>query len=182
MASTILDLALTATLLTSAAFNVLQMREINRLRAPDAAPASSVFSGISAHTREGRSARISAGADGKPMLLYVFSSHCGWCVRNSESVAALASAVQARYRLVALSLDANGRQEALGRNSVPFENYARPSPEAVALYDLRATPTTLVVAADGRILRAWRGAYAGRVRTEIQRYFGVALPDVPLPG
>jgi hypothetical protein len=180
MPSNILDVALSATLIVSAAFNVLQMREINKLRSPHANPSTTILTGIPAKTLSGNPARIEALGDGKPTLLYVFSPQCAWCTRNYESVKLLALRAKSNYRVVALSLNDHGLREALGSSPLPFEVYSNPSADAVATYDLSATPTTLVFSPDGQILRAWRGAYAGRVRSEIQRYFGLTLPDIPL--
>jgi len=93
----------------------------------------------------------------------------------------LARHLQPSYRVVALALNDHGLPEALKNTPLPFETYSNPSTEAVAAYDLSATPTTLVFSPDGQILRSWRGAYAGQVRTEIQTYFGLALPDIAIP-
>lgn len=181
MPSNLLDFALSATLIASAAFNVLQMREIKKLRSSYATPSATILTGIPVKTLDGNPARIEAQADGRPTLLYVFSPQCAWCARNYESVKTLASRVRPKYRVIALSLNDHGLRESLRTAPLPFEVYSNPSADAVATYDLAATPTTLVFSPDGQILRAWRGAYAGRVRTEVQRYFGLALPDIPLP-
>jgi hypothetical protein len=168
-----MDIALAVILAASASLNVVQSREIEKLRTSVPSGTADWFAGLTAQTVDGRSVRIQPAQHGQATLLYVFTPQCGWCSRNQESLAALAAGTRSSHRLVALSLTADG-----GRDGLPpdFEVYVNPSPEAVVLYDLTATPTTLVVSPEGRILRTWRGAYVGGLKAEIEKFFSVNLP------
>ena len=52
------------------------------------------------------------------------------------------------------------------------------SAEFKAAYRLGGTPATILVGSDGRVQRAWAGAFQGRIETEIESLFGVSLPGL----
>jgi hypothetical protein len=45
-------------------------------------------------------------------------------------------------------------------------------------YRLGGTPSTTLVSADGRLQRAWVGAFQGRIAAEIETLFRVSLPGL----
>ncbi len=46
-------------------------------------------------------------------------------------------------------------------NQIGFEAIVRPTAATIKAYGLRATPTTILVSHEGRVLKAWPGAYTG---------------------
>jgi peroxiredoxin len=164
-------------LIASTALNLYQMREINALRRAETLQVGTRIAPIAASDREGRSSRIEL-AGSRQTLLYVFSPHCGWCTRNQPNIKALTEKVKERYRVIFLSLTDRGLQEYLHTNPLVFEIYSKPSAEAVAAYKMEITPQTIVLSRDGRVERVWQGAYVGRQKEEIERYFDVRLPGL----
>jgi len=112
-----------------------------------------------------------------PVLLYYFSPECSWCRRNWDNLRVLANAVQGRFRLVALSTLPRPSEEVRRRLS-GFEVLWNFSQDARSAYRLGGTPMTVVVSADGKVLKAWTGAFQGRVEREIESYFNVDLPGL----
>jgi hypothetical protein len=49
------------------------------------------------------------------------------------------------------------------------------NPDVFAAYGVQGTPHTLVVSPRGKILASWAGAYAGRVRDSVSRFFHVSI-------
>jgi hypothetical protein len=113
----------------------------------------------------------------QPMVLYYFSPDCGWCKRNWGNVGALANSVQGRFRLVALSTLPRIAEEVRNRLS-GFEVLWNFSQDVRSAYRLGGTPMTVVVGTDGRVLKAWSGAFQGRVEREIESFFSVDLPGL----
>ncbi len=56
--------------------------------------------------------------------------------------------------------------------------YVFPVIQPVGSAPFRATPQTIVVASDGRVLRTWTGAYVGRNKQEMEMFFSVQLPEI----
>ncbi|HSC07941.1 MAG TPA: hypothetical protein VLD59_14040 [Steroidobacteraceae bacterium] len=81
-------------LLVSVCVNVLQAARINTLletRAAPLAPLGALAPVLDGVTTSGVRSRV-AFDDGKPAVIYYFSSACGWCERNWPNVEALAAA------------------------------------------------------------------------------------------
>jgi hypothetical protein len=170
-----LDFVPTLLFIVSASLNAIQMREISKLRVGASTGSGVQAVPISAKDPSGASAQIEFSGP-VPTIVYVFSPQCGWCERNWPGVRALAEQVRGPYRVVALSLASRGlaaQSEGLG---LSFPVYSDPSPESQSAYRMGATPQTLVVSAGGRVERVWVGAYAGRVKAEVERFFDVTLP------
>lgn len=47
-----------------------------------------------------------------------------------------------------------------------------------ANYKFGGTPQTLVVSADGHVIKNWTGAYSGSLKTEIEGFFQIELPGL----
>lgn len=112
-----------------------------------------------------------------PTVLYYFSPTCGWCERNWDNVRALMAATRGRFRVVGLS-NANQAAAHLRARGVEIDLLTGFGEATVASYHLGGTPQTIVVGSDGRVARAWTGAYTGRLSSEIEAYFGVRLPGL----
>ena len=116
----------------------------------------------------------------KPTILYVISPKCVWCRRNYENVLALARGTEHRYNIVGVSIagDLADLQAHLKAAPLPFEVVLIDQTRMKAQAFLRATPTTVVVSADGLIVRAWVGAFQGVHVEEVGEFLGVALPGL----
>lgn len=114
-----------------------------------------------------------------PTVFYVFSPQCGWCTKNAPNLRVLAKSIKGRYRLLGLSLSSAGLNEYVATHGMDFPIYTDLSAKSVVAYRLGGTPTTLVVSADGKLLREWKGAYMGQQQNEIEEYFGVSLHTAP---
>jgi hypothetical protein len=63
-------------------------------------------------------------------------------------------------------------------NHFTFPVYANPTPETVRALGLGSTPQTILISPEGEVLKSWAGAYVGRVRPEVEVFFGVNLPGL----
>lgn len=125
---------------------------------------------------------VSLGSDPRPTLLYVFAPSCQWCQRNAASAHHLLSHVQRSYRVIALSLSEDvGEFVKSLPTGVPV--YVNPTTAVYEAYRFGSTPSTLVISSEGRILKSWVGAYGGAVKSQIESFFNVSLPDLePIGG
>jgi peroxiredoxin len=113
----------------------------------------------------------------RPTVLYYFSPTCNWCERNWRNVQALVAATRGRFRVVGLSASEKAGEH-LSARGVTIDLVSGFSQAIASEYRLGGTPQTIVVAPNGRVLRAWTGAYTGRVSGEIEAYFGIRLPGL----
>lgn len=114
----------------------------------------------------------------RPTVAYVFSPSCVWCRRNAASLASLAAQTKAQYDFVAVSLSSIGVQEFLASNPLSFPVYQHASPETIRALKLGHTPETIVIAPDGRVLASWSGAYQGAIKSGVEQFFRVKLPEL----
>ena len=117
-----------------------------------------------------------------PTIVYWFAATCPWCQKNAENVKSLFAQTTGRYRFFAVTLAKDPALPGyLERSQLPFPVYTVTA-AVQRIWKLRVTPTTIVVGRDGRVKRAWAGAYAGQTASEIHQIFGVSLPGlVALP-
>lgn len=176
--------ALVAALLVSAGLNIVlasravrQRAVIDELRAGRQQLVGRRIGPIPVVDLEGRQSGLEFTYGSRSTVVYVFEPGCGWCVRNREAIAALAGQAGESYRFVGLSLSDQGLGQYLADNPMPFEVYGGLDRETISSYELGGTPRTLVIGADGTVLRNWTGAYTGDVRSEIEAYFGISIGD-----
>jgi hypothetical protein len=114
----------------------------------------------------------------RPLVLYWMSPDCQWCKRNEFSFRTLASALAPAFDVVAIASVSTGISEFIRETRPPYLLLGPPSPAIAEACQLTMTPMTIVLMSDRQVARVWRGAYKGRIRTEVEQYFGVALPDL----
>jgi hypothetical protein len=172
-------------LVTSIAANTWLARDDIRLRSMLAGLAArhilsvgSVVEALALATQDGRHVTVNCGDVGGPTVLYVLSPTCKWCEKNAASVNSLSAKLSRPARLVAISLAGRGTPVAFPAWPTPSPAYAGDSDEIGRQLRIRSTPTTIVLSNRGVVLAVWEGAYAGRVKSDIEKYFGVALPDI----
>ena len=129
-------------------------------------------------TVDGRTKRVAFRGAALPTVVYYFSSACGWCERNWPAVVELERRIAGRYRFISITADTPPMLRVLAEKSRPVETYLGLSEHARRTYGLAATPHTLVISRDARILEGWLGAYTGDIKHAIETYFEVKLPPI----
>jgi peroxiredoxin len=132
---------------------------------------------IRASSLDGKSQTISYQDTDKPTVLYVLSPNCPWCDRNRENIAKLTE-MGDRFRFIGLSLTEAGLKEYIERQQLKFPVYTHVAAEAMTSLGLGATPQTIVISPEGRVLKNWSGAYSERTLSEIEEYFQTRLPGL----
>jgi len=132
----------------------------------------------------GEPVRVKYGESGVPTILYVISPTCGWCQKNTASVTQLAHSVSSRAKVVAISIAPppdkdNGSPGVATWKDLPFPVYTGLSDAQARELRVRSTPTTIVVAPEGKVLAVWEGAYTGKTKDAVQSYFALTLPELP---
>lgn len=112
-------------------------------------------------------------------VLLVFQPNCAWCRENMANwTALLQQADRERFRFLAVSTRDEGVETYLatypGLATLPV--MASPDPDDRLRYRLFDTPQTLVVNPQGIVEETWVGSMGGRLRPEVESYFGVSLP------
>jgi hypothetical protein len=132
------------------------------------------------HDLNGRDVSVDVARSGKLTVVYWFSPTCVWCKRNSANMRAMMEGAGKRFDFVALSVTAEGVRQYLAENQLRGEAYAEPSVATRSAYGFGGTPQTIVIGADGKIVRSWEGAYSGRLGSEIGEVLGVHLPGLKM--
>jgi hypothetical protein len=96
--------------------------------------------------------------DGKPTVLYIMAPTCPWCAKNIENIRALANAAGSEYRFLGVSNTPKGLADHLEAKPLPFPVYAVDMDHLPKGFDPGPTPQTVLVGADGRVEKVWRGA------------------------
>lgn len=179
---------LTILLIGSVGLNIFLARKINylnsilqvKLKYPVLALGSTAPD-LSAKDMSDKSVAINYGENGQVTVLYVFSPDCHWCAQNIENIRFLAKNAGTKYRFVGISTTTDMLSEYLAQNTMPFEIYHSPPDTVRVAYNLRATPSTIVVSSDGKILKYWQGAYSNELQADVESFFQVHLPGLIKP-
>ena len=117
----------------------------------------------------------------KGTVLYVFAPDCAWCRKNSDNVRAVVdAAVKRGMNVYAVSLVEKGTQEFLAAHNLNVPVLV-PSEATRKAYGMGGTPQTLVLSSDGAVIRNWKGAYMNKLASDIEDYFSIRLPGLPVP-
>jgi hypothetical protein len=179
--SALLAGAAATVLLASVTLNVVQASRIREyLGAREAQPRpGTIAPPLVVKSLAGQSVEVTFGE--QPTILYYFSPSCGWCERNWLNIKTLIAGTEGRYRFIGLSTTGDITAY-LAKRGLSFEVYTGLSLEAARAYHFGGTPHTVVVRADGRVERAWAGAFASVQQLEVERAFGIVLPGVQKVG
>jgi len=131
-------------------------------------------------SRSGTVKRLDWGSpDSRTTVIYAFSPTCVWCARNLPNLKALLAIPRSRLRIVGLSLSGQGLEDYLEVNGLQFDEVLHGVNSIDLVQDgLVATPTTMVVSAQGVVRKYWRGAYLQRSQPEVEAFFGLKLPGL----
>ena len=109
-------------------------------------------------------------------VIYVVSPQCGWCEQNAPNIAYLSQHASS-FRFFAVSTLSDGIPEFVQRTGLPFPILRDPSPETVRAFRLRATPTTIVVSREGKVIKYWQGAFQTPTKNAVGHFFGISFPS-----
>ena len=113
-----------------------------------------------------------------PTVLYVFTPPCSWCARNLDNFKTLLDRDNGQYRFIGVSLSEQGLAEYVAKNELKIQVYWGLSPDTMKTYKLVATPQTIVISPEGKVLQDWAGAYVGDQKSQIEAFFHVTLPGI----
>jgi peroxiredoxin len=108
-------------------------------------------------------------------LLYVYSPTCHWCERNLANIRAIVKS-RPDLRIVGVSLGKAGADPVA--DQIGFDTIVHPTAQTLSAYGLGATPSTVLVSRDGKVLQAWSGAYSGALGSEVSKVLAVNLPGL----
>lgn len=131
---------------------------------------------IEARDVDGNPVFINYTGSERPTVLYVFTPQCDWCTRNLANVRTIANHAGERYRFVGLSLSSDQLREYISRNNIDYPVYTELPDSVRSAYMLGGTPQTIIVSAEGRVIKNWMGAYSHGLRQDVEEYFRVRLP------
>ncbi len=122
----------------------------------------------------GSAETITLDAGHLPTVVYVMSPDCKWCQFNLAKVNKLAADLRGSYNIVGLSSHFD-KTSTMPKYSFPIytPDPRYPSPDI----SLDATPRTLLFSPDGRLLKAWDGAYINDTQKQVSTYFHAGIPD-----
>ncbi len=169
-------------LLISVILNIFLARKVSRSTAMEMARSESLLRvGTAVPAIEGRSVDGAKKALDYhevqiPTILYVFSPQCGWCEKNLDNLKALVGSSGSRYRVVGISLSHQDLKEYVEEKALALPVYTDIADPIRTAYRLGATPTTIVVSPEGKVLKVWSGVYSDRNRQEIEAYLDIHLP------
>jgi len=133
---------------------------------------------VTAVGADGMQHTISYGATDKPTVFYVLSPSCVWCERNKANIEKLTELRGNDFRFIGLSLAEPGLKEYMEGHHLSFPMYTRLTSETIESLGLGSTPQTIVVSAEGRVIKNWTGAYGKQMQPEVEAYFGIRLPGL----
>jgi peroxiredoxin len=162
-------LARKASSLTSA---ILTLKSEGRLAIGAIAPP------IALQELDGKSVTISFSQSTVPTVLYVFSPQCTWCTRNLQNIRSLASSIQGKYRILGLSLSSSQLDEYMMKNNLPFSVYKSIDENSKKTYKLGATPQTLVISPESKVIKNWYGVFSNDQQKDMEEFFATKLPGV----
>ncbi len=132
----------------------------------------------------GASTTVRFDESAAPTLLYVMRPTCSWCQRNNANLRALISGAGTKYRVVVLSLVADGTEDYKNKYQIDAPFVTNLSEQTKQAYHLGGTPQTILVSNSGVVVKDWVGAYTGHLGQEVSGALQISFPgllDLPKP-
>ena len=127
----------------------------------------------------GKEHEINYGAaNARPRIFYALTPSCGWCRANHLATNSLARQISARYDIIGLSLSEEGLVAFAKDTEAEFPILKKVPDSIIKAYHLQGTPATIVVSAEGKVIKGWRGAYGVSLQPVIEKFFSVRLPPL----
>jgi hypothetical protein len=140
--------------------NRLLTRLVDRSSEALSAPIGSTLPLLEGTSNSGRNITIRYGQGEKATLLFAFSESCPICDRTWpawNSILAATKGTGVRPVFVDLTGESDRRYIAQHNLSAyPLIKHLNPTIESI--YNLRFTPTTMLLSSDGHVIRAWTGS------------------------
>lgn len=167
-------------LLTSVLLNVAFAAKIRELRSPKSIDPVTGVSLAPFHVTdlEGRPQLLTFSDATKPTVLYVLSPSCHWCARNFNNISALAARRRDSYRFIGIAVNVPDLRVYAQSTGYAFPIYSIPSYDVIKGLAVGGTPHTLVISAQGVVIRNWIGAFTDNQQKDIEAYFVVNLPGL----
>lgn len=181
---------LTIMLIVSVLLNVLMAQRLDKLkdlmpksdnnRAPALIPKPGAkVAPFAVKDTKGNMITITYNEEQKSTVLYFFSSSCTWCSYNIDNIRHLETRIKDKYRLIGISLDDNNVEKYSLKHSLKFPIFTGElTPDMQDMYGLIQVPQTIIITSDSKLEKSWRGAYHGRIRDEVEKYFNIVLPGI----
>lgn len=152
--------------------NLVQLLSSNRkLTVGETAPT------LSAHDKNGQEVSINLSGRRFPTVLYLHSVTCHWCEQNNENLRHLALQSPGKYQLITLLME----PAAKAPNFISYPNTESlfdSSVESRIIFDLSATPATILFSAEGKVEKIWKGAYGSERKIDIEKTLGIQVPGL----
>lgn len=176
---------MTLILAVSLGVNLLLAYKIRQTNQPgpppqrfSALPAGTVVAPIKAQDIDGREVTISPQDSSQPLVIYVFTPQCVWCMRNLANLHKILAEKHDAYRFVGISLTDKDLKTYLLNQKIDIPVFLNPAEQSRSQYRLGPTPQTIVVSSDGKVIQNWVGAYTGAQQADVEKFFGVNLPGL----
>lgn len=114
----------------------------------------------------------------RPTLIYVSRGGCKWCERNVRNLEAIGLQASTRFRILELSPEDAGPSgpQAFGTQRLAVNQ------DVLRRLGVTGTPYTLLLSPEGRIEKAWVGAFGKTNSASISEALSVQLPGLSLDG
>lgn len=123
--------------------------------------------------------RVVNYSDSIKTVLFVFSPQCGACERALPYWKEIrAACARDQYEVLGISLDNSPSAHAfLASNGLNVEALVNIDAETKEAYKLSLTPLTIVIDNNGKVERNWPGVFSKEAKLEVEKYFGIYVPD-----
>jgi hypothetical protein len=169
----------------SSVVNVLQWQKTERLNKTfaQAEAISPLLPGdlvpaMSGVTNSGTTLEIVSDRMPRDRVIYWISARCKWSTLNERSFRRLYDLKHNEFDFVAVSALPEALTEAQSLWTPPYRLVGPPPTELQQQARLQETPSTVVVGPDRKLLRVWKGAYIGKIKSEVERFFHITLPTL----
>lgn len=167
----------------SALMNIVLTRKVSSLentiaymRSSDNLRTGVTLPSINVRRIDGSRSSIAFSDSKIPTVLYVFTPQCHWCRENLPELHALIDNSAGRYRVIGISLRRQDLNDYVEKERLHFPIYTDVEQSSIIAYHFGATPETIVVSSDAKLLKDWKGAYTQDQRHEIESYLNIHLP------
>ncbi|HEX6324377.1 MAG TPA: hypothetical protein VFZ36_11675 [Vicinamibacterales bacterium] len=146
-------------------------------------PVGAQLRGITGRNDRADLVRVPLAGTNRPTMLYFVTPTCIWCARNERNFAEIVKQRSDEYHIVFVSLNESGFSAYVHRNQ-PLWSDARVttltglSTETKTDLLLGATPQTMIVGRDGKLLHNWVGAYTRNTLIAVENLFLVQMPGL----
>lgn len=178
------EAVLTVMLLLSVALNVAlarrvteRRREIAVVKAEARLNPGDTLPSFAGTTIDGSSVAVNYA---RMTVFYIITPECRWCIRNTPNINALAREVGSAFEFIGISLTPASSELISHVRASQYQFPILTQLPAGALLSLKisGTPQTVVVSTQGQVVRAWTGAFDGRVADDVEAFFNIRLPGL----